>query len=252
MLTVFVYSAFTGGDGQSLNGLHNHVGLDRHSQVVDPHYVQYLGRSSDYATRDVASGRDPSNVRKYLRASHGDLEGLQKAYIEALLAQQQQQYELQLLGKSVDLNHGYYASHPYGLGIPYPGNLMANPVVPSVGSGCFQNEQNLCFSPMMRSSVGGHVSWQSDAANNMGVKYTSSLLDEFKTNKTRSFELSDIVDHVVEFRYIYNAVLVVCMIWFGYCVIYFLYIIQYRPAWESLYSAETRSCHPGRKDQDIP
>ena len=136
--------------------------------------------------------------------------GLQKACIETLLAQQKQQYELPLLGKSGGLNQGYYGNSSYGLGMVYPGNPMANSALPSVGSGnpMFQNDQISCFTSMMRSSMGGPItSWHTDTSNMEG-RFASTLLEEFKNNKTRSFELSDIVDHVIEFRYAYNPVLV--------------------------------------------
>ncbi|XP_031257324.1 pumilio homolog 4 [Pistacia vera] len=192
--------AFTGiGDRQSLSGLVNPVGLDLHSPSVDPRYIRYLQRTSDYATHGVASPSDPLDVRNYFGTSYGDFDGLQKAQLEALLAEQKQQHELQLFGKSGGLNHGYYGGQSYRAGMPYSGNPFANMVLPSVGSGNFLNEQNSCFASMMRSSMGGPVSWHSGAGSNLEGRFTSSLLDEFKTNKTRSFELLDIVDHVVEF-----------------------------------------------------
>lgn len=188
-------------EGRSLNRSGNRVGLDLHSPVVDPRFVQYLQRNSDYATLTAASLSDPSSVRNYLGTSHADLLGFHKAYLEALLAQQKQQHELPLLSKSGGLN-GYYGNPSYGLGMPYPGNPMASSVLPSVGSGSqmFQNERNSRFNSMMRSSIGGSVgSWHSDIGTNMEGRFASSFLEEFKNNKTSSFELSDIVDHVVEF-----------------------------------------------------
>lgn len=133
------------------------------------------------------------------------MEGLQKAYLEALLAQQKEQLELSLLGKSGGFNHEYYGNPSHRLGTPYSGNLMENSVLHSVGSGnsMFHNERISHFNSMMRSSMKESVaSWHSDIGNNLEGRFLSSLLDEFKNNKTKSFELSDIVDHVVEFRYV--------------------------------------------------
>jgi pumilio RNA-binding family len=45
-------------------------------------------------------------------------------------------------------------------------------------------------------------SWHSEAGSNLDESFPSSLLDEFKSNKTKCFELSEIAGHVVEFRYI--------------------------------------------------
>lgn len=180
------------GIGHSSNRAGNQAGLDLHSPVMDSRYTQYLQRTSDYATRT-----NGPQVRNF-GTSHGDLDEIQKAYLEALLAQHNQQYEPALL-KSGSMNQGYHRNSSYGLGMSYIGNSVANSVLPSVGSGGFQNERVAQFNSMLRNSIGGSIgSWQSDVGSNMERRYVSSLLDEFK-NKTRSFELADIVDHVVEF-----------------------------------------------------
>ncbi|XWS07986.1 hypothetical protein CRYUN_Cryun41cG0038100 [Craigia yunnanensis] len=187
-------SSLTGsGDRQSLNRAGNQ-GSDLLSPLMDPRYIQYLQRTSQYGTHDAAS---PASLLagNYAGTLHGDLNGLQKAYLEAILAQQKQQYELPFLGKAGGLNHGYYGYPSYGLGMPYAGNPLANSVLPSIGSGSIQNDRTSHFNSMMRSSTG---SWHSDISNSVDGRYVSSLLDEFKNKKTRSFELLDIVDHVVE------------------------------------------------------
>ena len=152
----------------------------------------------------VSCSGDPSQMRSFSDTSHGDLDGLRKAYLETLLAQQKQQYELPLLSKSGLLNHGFYGSQPYGLGMPYTGKQLASSSLTSLGSGnpLFENERISRFNSMMRSSMGGSGgSWHADTGNNMEGRFASSLLDEFKNNKARTFELLDIVDHVVQFRY---------------------------------------------------
>ncbi|KAG4150441.1 hypothetical protein ERO13_D04G004200v2 [Gossypium hirsutum] len=181
------------GDRQSSNRAGNQ-GSDLLSPLVDPRFMQYLQRTS-YGTHTAASP-DSLLAGNHGGTLHGDLDGLQKAYIEAILAQQKQQYELSLLGKAGGLNQGYYGNSSYGLGMPYAGNPLANSVLANIGSGSIQNDRTARFNSMMRSSSG---SWHSDISSSMDGRYVSSLLDEFKNNKTRSFELLDIVDHVVEF-----------------------------------------------------
>lgn len=187
------------GDGQSLDALGNQVGPDIHSATVDPCIIQHLQQGSDYSALGLGN---PSQLRNFAGVSHGDLEGLQKAYLETLLSQQMQQYELPLLAKSGLLNYGFYGSQPCGLGMPYSGKHIAN-TYPSLGSGnsLFENGRISHFDSMMKSSMGGSIgSRHNDIGNGKEGRSVSSLLDEFK-NKARSFELSDIVDHVVQFRY---------------------------------------------------
>ncbi|KAG4910751.1 pumilio homolog 4-like isoform X1 [Glycine soja] len=188
-------------DGQSLDAQGNHVGPELHSSTLNPHLIQCLQQSSDYSMQGMSSSGYPLQMRNFPDASHGDLEGLRKAYLETLLTQQKQQYELPLLSKS-GLTNGFYGSQPYGLGMPYSGKQIANSTLPSLGSGnpLFENERISRLNSMMRSSVGGSGgSWHADIGNNIEGRFASSLLDEFKNKKTRPFELPDIIDHVVQF-----------------------------------------------------
>ncbi|KAL4325407.1 hypothetical protein GQ457_11G008860 [Hibiscus cannabinus] len=185
-------SSLTGtGDRTSLN-IAGIQGSDL-SPLIDPRYIQYLQKTSQYGTHAAASSLLAGN---YAGSLQGGLSGLQKAYLEAILAEQRQRYELSLLAKAGGLNHGYYGNPSYGLGKPFTGNPLENSVLSSIGSGSIQNDRNGRFNSTMRNSVGG---WHSDISNNANGRYISSLLDEFKNNKARSFELLDIVDHVVEF-----------------------------------------------------
>ncbi|KAK8542184.1 hypothetical protein V6N13_137241 [Hibiscus sabdariffa] len=187
-------SSLTGtGDRTSLN-IAGIQGSDL-SPLIDPRYIQYLQKTSQYGTHAAASSSSLL-AGNYAGSLQGDLSGLQKAYLAAILAEQRQHYELSLLAKAGGLNHGYYGNPSYGLGKPFTGNPLENSVLSSVGSGSIQNDRNGHFNSTMRNSVGG---WHSDISNNANGRYISSLLDEFKNNKARSFELSDIVDHVVEF-----------------------------------------------------
>ncbi|XVE75391.1 hypothetical protein DITRI_Ditri12bG0090600 [Diplodiscus trichospermus] len=188
-------SSLTGiGDRQNSNRAPNQ-GSDLLSSLIDPQYIQYLQRTSQCETHAAASP-DSLIAGNYSGTLHGDLNGLQKAYLEAILAQQKQQHELQLLAEAGCLNHGYYGNPSYGLGMPYAGNPLQNSVLPSNYCGSIQNDRNGRLNSMMRNSTGA---WHSDISNNVDGRYISSLLDEFKNNKTRSFELLDIVNHVVEF-----------------------------------------------------
>lgn len=191
-------------DGQNLDALGNQVGPEFNSATLDPRFIQRLQQSSDYSMQVMSSSGDPLQMRNFSDASRGDLEGLRKAYLETLLSQQKQQYELPLLSKSGLLSNGFYGSQPYGLGMPYSGKQIANSSLPSLGSGnqLLENERISRLNSMMRSSMGGSgSSWHADIGNNMEARFASSLLDEFKNNKAKPFELSDIIEHVVQFRY---------------------------------------------------
>ncbi|XP_059628330.1 pumilio homolog 4 [Cornus florida] len=188
--------------GSTLTGAGNGQSLSRSgNQIMDPRYTQYLQITPDYAMHAAAPSADPSQGRNYLGTSRGDLQGMQKAYLESMLAQHKQ-YELPRSGKSGVLNNGIYGNPEFGLAMTYPGNPMANSALPSVGSGgpMFQNERISHFNSMLRSPMGGSSkTWHSDFGANVEESFSASLLEELKNNKTRSFELPDIVDHVVEF-----------------------------------------------------
>ncbi|XP_058770041.1 pumilio homolog 4 isoform X2 [Vicia villosa] len=192
-------------DGQNLEALGNQVGSEFNSATLDPldpRIIQCMQQSSDYPMHGMSSSGDPFQMRNFSDASHGELEGLRNAYLETLISQQKQLYELPLLSKSGLLNHGLFGSQPYGLGMPHSGKQMANSALPSIGSGnpLFENERISHINSMMRSSMGGSgSSWHADIGNNMEARFASSLLDEFKNNKAKPFELSDITDHAVQF-----------------------------------------------------
>ncbi|XP_022138976.1 pumilio homolog 4 isoform X2 [Momordica charantia] len=172
-----------------------------HSSAVNGYAASdHIKLSSGSSDRAIHAGSclQPHN---YFDISRGDLHGLRNAYLEALLAQQKQHYELSLSGKSSAYNHRLYANPPYGTGIPYLADQVLDSGLSSVGHGgaMLHNERLLRFNSTMRNSIGAHGSWQPDIGNNADRSFPSTLLDEFKSNKTRSFELSDIVDHVIEF-----------------------------------------------------
>lgn len=188
-----------------MNRLGNQVRPDLHSPAMDLCYTNYLQRISAYATHSVAASSDPP-IRNYFSTSDGDFDGIQKACLATLLAQQKQQYKLPLLAKSGNLNLGYHRNSLHGLSMPYLENLMPKSMLPSDGSGSFLSEQAAHFASMVRSSIGESVrSSHFDIDCNAERRNASSLLDKFKSNKTRSLGLSDIVGHVVEFRCVVNT-----------------------------------------------
>lgn len=84
------------------------------------------------------------------------------------------------------------------MGLSYPGSPLASSVAP--GSPMRHSDFNMRFSGGMRNLAGGVMGpWHLD---NMDNSFASSLLEEFKSNKTKCFELSEIAGHVVEFRYV--------------------------------------------------
>ncbi|KAI7730864.1 hypothetical protein M8C21_013478 [Ambrosia artemisiifolia] len=138
------------------------------SRLMDPSlYLQNL-RSNEYM-----SALNDATIDRELLA-------IQKAYLAGLLSPQKSPY---------GLNHGYYGSPGYGLGMSYPGSPLGSPLLPNSafgpGSPARHVDRSLRFSPGIRNIV--------------GESFASSLLDEFKSNKTKCFELSEIVGHVVEF-----------------------------------------------------
>ncbi|CAL9754359.1 unnamed protein product [Musa acuminata subsp. burmannicoides] len=170
------------------------------AQLNDPLYVQHI-RAAEYTAQVAATYGDSSIERGYRGNSCADLPGIQKAHIESLL-QSQKQYGIPLLGKSGSLNQGYYANPAFGLGLAYPGSPLAGQIDSPVGPGSplRLGERSMQFPYGLRNLNGGTVgAWHFDPTRNMDEHFPSSLLEEFKNNKTRCFELAEIAGHVVEF-----------------------------------------------------
>ncbi|KAL1090729.1 hypothetical protein V6Z11_D07G110000 [Gossypium hirsutum] len=144
------------------------------ASLIDPMYLQYL-RTSDYTAAQLSALNDPSMDRNFLGAKSG----------------------------SSNI-HGFYGSPTFGAGMSYPGSPLANPVIPNSpvgpGSPMRHSDLNMCFPSGMRNLAGGVMGpWHFDAGCNMDESFASSLLEEFKSNKTKCFELLEIAGHVVEF-----------------------------------------------------
>ncbi|KAK2435937.1 pumilio protein [Trifolium repens] len=189
-------------DVHSLGRMGNQIaGGALQAPFVDPMYLQYM-RTSEYAAAQLAALNDPSVVdRNYLGNSYMNLLELQKAYLGSVLSPQKSQYNVPLGGKSGNSNHhGYYGNQAYGVGLSYPGSPMANSGSP-VGSGSpirHNDLNNMRFASGMRNLAGVMGPWHLDAGN-MDESFASSLLEEFKSNKAKCFELAEISGHVVEF-----------------------------------------------------
>ncbi|TMW84641.1 hypothetical protein EJD97_024735 [Solanum chilense] len=189
---------------QNLNRLGNQtLGGSLPMSQMDPLYLQYL-RSPEYLAAQLAALNDPTVNRESLGTSYMELIELQKAYLETLVASQKSQYGIPYLGKSGGLNHGYYGNPALGLNMSYPGSPLAGAGLPNSpfgpGSPVRYGERNMRFHSGMRNLAGGVMgAWHSEAVSNMGETFASSLLDEFKSNKSKCFELSEIEGHVVQF-----------------------------------------------------
>lgn len=106
----------------------------------------------------LASLVDSSPGRCYFGNLQRDLPGLQTAFLETVLGQQNQQCNFPILGKSGNLNHGYHGNPEFSFDMPYSGNPRSNLILPSVGSGTptFQNERIPHAISTLRSSIGGY------------------------------------------------------------------------------------------------
>lgn len=175
---------------------HNRIGNPSAGSLqvphIDPLYVQHL--------RSMVG----NNMNDYV-----DLLELHKAYPGGpLVSPMQSQYGIPHLGRPAN-NRGYGGNHTIGLGRSYPGSPLTGAVLPNSPTGScspfIHGERSLCFPSGMRNFdlLGGSVGpWHLEGGSTIVGNFASSILEEFKNNKTKVFELSQIAGHVVEFRYI--------------------------------------------------
>ncbi|KAF7831057.1 pumilio-like protein 1-like isoform X1 [Senna tora] len=180
----------------------NHTGgCSQQVPLMDPLYLQYL-RSGEVHAAQVAALNDPA-INRECSNNYADLLGLQKAYVESLIAPPKSQFAVPYLNKSANLNRNYYGNPTFGVGVSYPGSPLAGSLYPSspIGSGSpmRQSERSMRLSGMRNVAGGFMGAWHSDTVGNLDENFASSLLDEFKSSKTKCFELSEIAGHVVEF-----------------------------------------------------
>ncbi|XP_057441922.1 pumilio homolog 1-like isoform X3 [Lotus japonicus] len=188
---------------QNARGFGSHgAGSTHQMPLMDPLYLQYL-RSGEVSSAQLAALNESAINREYLNASFRDLASLQKAYLESLIVPQKSHFGAPYLGKSASLSPNSGRNPSYGLGMTYPGSPLAGSVYPNSfygpSSPMSQSERNMRLSGMR--NVAGSVmgAWQANTVGSLDENFPSSLLDEFKSNKTKCFELAEIAGHVVDF-----------------------------------------------------
>ncbi|XP_045828155.1 pumilio homolog 1-like isoform X2 [Trifolium pratense] len=183
---------------QNASRLGHHAAPGTHQlPLIDPLYLQHL-RSSEVAAAQFAALNVSARNNSITELA------LQKAYIESLIAQQQKaHFSAPYLGKSASMNHNSYGNPSHGLSMPYPGSPLAGSPFPNSiygpGSPMSQSERNMRMSGMRNVPGGFPGAWHSEAVSGLDENFPSTLLDEFKSNKTKCFELAEIAGHVVEF-----------------------------------------------------
>ncbi|KAL2548873.1 Pumilio-like protein 1 [Forsythia ovata] len=193
----------TTGNRQSL-GSSNQTSSGLHHPSMDPHQIHYMQKMSDYGRNAAYISGSSSQGRYYGGGPHGgeDLQPLEKAYLEALLLQQKQQYQSHFLHESDSINHQYHGNPALDpCAMPYQGNPMTNSVHSTISSRSpmFSNGQHSHMQSFLRNSEGVSTgSLKSESENNTEGRF-ESLLEAFKNNKTRSLELSDVLSHFIEF-----------------------------------------------------
>eukprot|EP01018_Ginkgo_biloba_P012627 Gb_30039 [translate_table: standard] len=192
-------------DLQNFYRLNAQMGAGLQMPIMDPLYIQYLQRTAEYAARMAVGLDDTSMPRNYVGGSYVDLLEFQKAYLGALFAQQKSQYGMPYLGKGGNPNAGYYGNPSLGFVMPYQGSPIGSPVLPgspmaTVTPPMRHNERSPRILSGAKNLSGGITgSWQLENGGDKEEHYGASLLEEFKNNKNRCFELSEITGHVVEF-----------------------------------------------------
>ncbi|KAF8048174.1 hypothetical protein N665_2630s0005 [Sinapis alba] len=156
-----------------------------------------MGGGANPMYHQYADSLDLLNDPGFMGNSYMSMLEFQRAYLGA----QKSQYGVPY--KSVSPNsHSYYGSPTFGSNMSYPGSplahhVMQNPLVAPL-SPMRRGEVNMRYPSAARNYSGGVMdSWHLGASLDGG--FGSSLLEEFKSNKTRGFELSEIASHVVEF-----------------------------------------------------
>ncbi|XP_019433067.1 PREDICTED: pumilio homolog 1-like isoform X3 [Lupinus angustifolius] len=192
------------GRGANLSRSGNHAASSTNQlPLMDPLYPHYL-RSDEFVATQIAALNESATNRGYTNNYFTDLAGLQRGGVESLIASQKlHSGGVPYLAKAASLNHNSYRNPSYGLGMAYPGSPVAGSHFPNSlygpGSPMSQTERNMHLTGMRNVAGGFMGAWHSDAVSSLDENFASSLLDEFKNNKTKYFELSEIAGHVVEF-----------------------------------------------------
>ncbi|PKU64933.1 Pumilio like 2 [Dendrobium catenatum] len=180
-------------------GISTYIQFVRLLLVMDKYFCtdKLLELAENIRRVDSTNFNAPSLERSFMGNSYEDSLGIQKAYLVALL-QQQKQFGMPFLGKP-----SYFGS-PFGLGMSDQGSPLASSILPASpvesGSPLRHGECNMHLHSGMRNLVGGVMGpWHLDGGGNIHDGFASSFL-EFKNNKTKCYELFDIIGHVVEFN----------------------------------------------------
>lgn len=174
----------------------NQMGL--HYPALDPHQLQYLQKMLNQGANLAQMPGNTSKGIFHPGNHHGldEFQALEKAYLEALLLQQAQQYQPHYLQKNGMFNHQYpsYA--------PYQENLVLSPPTSGMNprSSAIQNDKSAQMASTLRNIKGEATSPSQTGSNTKGK--AESLLEVLKSSKSKTLELSDILGHVLEFRYI--------------------------------------------------
>ncbi|XP_074563125.1 pumilio homolog 1-like [Curcuma longa] len=179
--------------------IHNQLKSGYHRQSMESVGGHYSLDNADPA--HAAGYLSPSLGGKFLGPSHVDLPEYQNAYLGSVHTNQNGRYGVPHLGKFNGLDNSLYGNHGFGMGMPYPASKIPSATHTLLNSvSPIRHNGHLCqMLSTARSQTGAsNVSWFPENSA-VGEGYSSPLLPEFKGNKTRLFELSDIVGHAVEF-----------------------------------------------------
>ncbi|VAI63148.1 unnamed protein product [Triticum turgidum subsp. durum] len=186
-------------DGEYANLLSSQRGTGYQVQPMDAVYAPYL-QANPNSPLGAAGSMSPFRGSNFSGSGHMDNAAYQKAYLASLLAQQKLQYGMPYMGKSGGLSPTLYGSEQaYGMDMAYLSSPTSSHFIPSPQGHARQGDRLTRIPSMARSTTGGTMGTWSSENGLIDNAYESTLLEEFKTNKTRSFELLDIVGHVVEF-----------------------------------------------------
>ncbi|KAI4342461.1 hypothetical protein MLD38_027088 [Melastoma candidum] len=191
------------GTGSGANGVNRMMNNSGEAPFMDPFYMQYL-TSSDYAAAQFGAHNGRTVDHSYLENPYINMLEMQNAYLGALLSPEKSHYNAHFGGKSRSSDRRCYpGNHASLAGLSYPGSPSAGSVMPrspAAPASPMRHADLMRFSSGMRNFSGSKMgSWHLDSGYSVNDVFASSLLEEFKSNKTKCFELSDINGHVVEF-----------------------------------------------------
>lgn len=182
-----------------------------HIPVMDPHQVQYIQKMSNHGKNSAhVAGNSSQGLHFVGSHGHENFQSLEKAYLEALLLQQAQQYQSHISQKPGSVNHHQFYSNPVFR--PYVASFQGNPILGSQSSrdgsrsSMIQNEKCAQMQSALESLKGETTGLLHPQSGSSAKGRFESLLEMLKNNKTKTLELSDILGHVVEFRYEQGAV----------------------------------------------